>query len=370
LRDIESWVMQLDRDRDNLAFQPASLPRFTGRETELDLLWSSLVDHTGAVALVNSEPGSGKTTLAQQFAQAAQDHFRGIVWVDCADRAPEFMAGDLARQLGAQVEVFGREAFVQLGEIARRRRLLGVLDDVRDPDVLAAASEGFCSVIVTTGSATLEMPPHVASLAIDPHPTGRAVQPPDADSPEGRLWLAMSVCRPNGFPLALACDIAGLSSKDASAACEHLLAAGCVDPLDAPGRTLRLPAHTRQALEGPAESGALRRRHAEILWSVFRQREDLRTEFAAELEHALHWAFVKDWSIAVPLARHAFNFFKEAQRPCEAALVFRRLRASALDRNDLAVVEQCDWELSWIEDSHGAIKSTMPPGEQLGFDFA
>jgi hypothetical protein len=364
LREIEAWVMQLASERDKPAFSPAALTRFSGRETELELMWSALVDNTGGVALMSPMPGSGKTALAQQFAHSAQDHFRSILWADCADRAPEFIAGDLARQLGARVEVFGREAFGFLGGIVSRHRLLVVLDDVRNPDVLAAVPAGFCSALVTTRSATIELPPHIGSLAIDPH-RSVAPPPPDPGSAEGRLLHAMTVCRPNAFPLALSAEIAGLEARQAREICDALIAAGHADPVDAAGKSIRLPAHSQQ----PPDI-AHRAKHAQVLLSVFRQPREVRAEFAAELENALDWSFANHWGAAVPLARHAFKFFNDERRPCEAALIFRRLRAAALERNDHAVAEQCDWELSWIEDSRGSIKSAAPPVEQLGFDFA
>lgn len=97
LRAVASWLLTLDRPGQTKLFEPARLPWFQGRAAELELLWDRLVDDSGTVIL-EGEPGSGKSCLAQEFARAAAGHFRDIVWVDCGCRSPAFMAGDLESQ--------------------------------------------------------------------------------------------------------------------------------------------------------------------------------------------------------------------------------------------------------------------------------
>ena len=43
----------------------------------------------------------------------------------------------------------------------------------------------------------------------------------------------------------------------------------------------------------------------------------------------------------------------------------RKLRRTAISRKDATVVEQCDWELSWLTDRDGAVQSPAIGGEQL-----
>lgn len=323
------------------------------------------MDNAGAVVLVNPEPG-GKTSLALQFAHAARDHFRSVLWTACAGSSPEFIAGGLARQLGARVEAFGREAFAHLGEIARRHRILIVLDELDDPAVLAAAPQGSCSALATARSVSPGLPPHASVLPIGSLPPPPPAPLPAPGSSEHRLLHAMATCRPAAVPLALAGAIFGLPPQDAAAAAQSLLAAGWADPLDAAGSFLRLPAHASRALPGAAP---LRRKHAEALLALFRANGP-RAECAAEIEHALHWASQAAWDLAVPLASLAFRFFLDHSRPCEAALLFRRLRDAAHTRGDAEVASRCDSELFWIEDSRGEIKFAAPPRDQLAFDFS
>ncbi|MCX6625282.1 MAG: hypothetical protein NTY38_30325, partial [Acidobacteria bacterium] len=335
LRAIERWVIGLYGEMEERLFVPARLPRFAGREPELARLWEKLVDNCGTVVVTNPEPGSGKTSLAQQFASAANDHFRDVVWVECGDRSPAFIAGELAVKLGA-----------------KGRRVLVVLDDVREDAPILPAPEGLVSLIVTTRNVNLQIPGHVTVMPIE------AVQPdapgswPSAEADEGRLWRAMSACRPNGLLLSLAAEVAGLSAEEARAACGRLVADGWVDPVDEGGKRFRLPAHSCGGYDRP------HRQHAETLCAIFREHRDQPArcaEVASELEHSLGWAFGDDWSLATRLARYAFQFWLDQQRLREAVLIFERLRDAALERQDLEVARQCNRELSWLRNDGGEI---------------
>src|ERR1039458_7327635 len=64
---------------------------------------------------------------------------------------------------------------------------------------------------------------------------------------------------------------------------------------------------------------------------------------------------------SVTLASRAFAFLSAEGRWPEAADIYIRLRDAARDRDDSQVVENCAWELSWIQDEGGEIR--RPPAE-------
>src|SRR5689334_20312772 len=98
IRAIERWAVAL-HDTPPGAFVPAPLPWFEGRTQELDFLWRALVDQAGSLALVNPEPSTGKSALAQTFARAAAGHFREVLWIACGDRPSTSILGELGSRL-------------------------------------------------------------------------------------------------------------------------------------------------------------------------------------------------------------------------------------------------------------------------------
>jgi len=81
LRQLERWVMDLEPPLPS--WQPAALAWFTGREQELEQLWTRLVDVPGTCILA----GNGKTALAQEFARQARHNFRELLRVDGEGRS-------------------------------------------------------------------------------------------------------------------------------------------------------------------------------------------------------------------------------------------------------------------------------------------
>ncbi len=344
LRDLERWVLSL-HPQDRPRFEPARLPWFEGRSDELAELWEALVDAAGCCVLVNAERGSGKTCLAQHFARSAGEHFRDVVWVDCAGRPAASVRGEIAARLQATGAV---------ESVLREHRLLLVLDDLDRPMPVFAG--GRTSVLVTTRH-ELDLQAGARVMRLAP-----AARPAPGDAGDPRLWCAMSVCRRNDVPLALAARIAGLDSGAAQAACERLVAARAIDPFDAERQRFRLAARPEADLE------ELRKRHAAELRASFarwRQNPAECLELLAEAEAAFDWAAPRDWPLATTLAFSVFALLESQGRLAEAAEVCDRLRSAALERNDARIAAECAWRVSWIRNEGGDMRPLPVVGEQL-----
>jgi hypothetical protein len=370
LRAIEKWVISLHQQGELPAFLPAHLPWFQGRERELDALWETLADDAGVVVLANSAPGSGKTSLAHEFARAASGHFRDILWIECGSRSQASIAGELASQLGVRLDEPVEESLVRLEGLIGEHRLLLVLDDVMEETPILAPLEGRCSVLITTQSGELKLPPHVRIMHVE-----NAIHSTLADLPAGsverRLWEAISICRRHGFPLELPARIARINGSDAKAAVERLVAQRWIDPVDAAGTRFRVGAISSSVKLPDADYEMLRRRHAVAL------NEDLATWRAhparckallAELEIGFQWAMRSDWNLATSLTDRAFAFLKAEGRLPEAARIYTQLRQAAEHKQDERVIQNCSWELSWIWDESGNVFSPVI-GDQLAFRF-
>ena len=371
LRAIERWVLGIHLENQPAAFVPARLAWFEGREHELETMWESLVDEAGSVVVTNATAGSGKTSLAQEFARAASGHFRDIAWVGCGDRSRASLVADLGRQLGVPIEGTTEEVAARIQHVLEEHRLLVVLDDLTGEAPVLTSPGARTSVLITTRSRMVEVPPHARVLEI-----GRALQPVLirllADSAERRLWEAMSVCRQHAFALDLAARIANMGADEAGEASRRLVEECWIDPFDAAGARFRAGAGRLAATPPGADYAALHRRHAETLNGIFskwRTEPGLCAGYLAEWEAAFQWALGSDWRLAIGLAERAFAFLRHQWRWPEAVRIYRQLLHAAGERQDRQVAERCAWELSWIADEYGRIR--RPPGEggQLAFDW-
>ena len=336
LRRIERWIVGLHRD-DQPSAVPAPLPWFRGRERELAALWSALVDESGMVVLLNPQPRSGKSALAQEFARLASGHFRDIVWHG---------SGDLRTFL------------------PRHRQLL-VLDALGNEPPAVACEQGRASVLITSRRRDLNFPPHARIIEIDCVDSGGHVEWPSEPS-EIKLLEAMSVCRPQSVPLQLAARVAGLNDPDARSIADRLAERRLIDPVEATSTYFRL-------IHGKEPTDALRLRHSQILHKAFsdwRKQPEPCSLFLGELEPGFEFAAVSDWNLAIRLAAHAFAFLRAVERLPEAVRLYSRLRDAARERNDEETVQNCCDELAWISDGQGATRSIYVSADQLRFEFA
>ncbi|MCW5981709.1 MAG: TIR domain-containing protein [Bryobacteraceae bacterium] len=371
LREIAKWVLSLHPDvASQLA--PDPLPWFDGRGPELNELRETLADAAGAVVLINDRPGSGKTALAQQFAHSASPWFRDIVWVDCGGRSQTAVVSELASHVGVAAEGSLPVIAAAINSALTNRRLLIVLDDLDrslpfDPPVKARSS-----LLVTTRREDFKTPEHATVMRVGAVGVPPSGQPADSDA--RRLLQAISACRPNGFPMALAARIAGLDEGAAAAACACLQAERRIDPFVAPRGRYRLNGCGRLAEELPApDTEALRRRHAEELTALFaewRTQPDRSAQLLPELDSALEWALRVDWNLAKRLAECAFAAQQSQARRLDAAGTLDCLLAAAEKRRDEEVAAMCRWELSWLRDFESNVQRPPAAGDQLAFDFS
>jgi len=362
LRAIEGWALSLDPQSESHTFVPARLPWFEGRQSELEALWMALVDQAGTVILSSDSPGSGKTSLAQEFARAAGGQFRDVLWIECGGRSRVSIAGELAVQLDARLQGGGEEWIAALGRVIDSHRLLIVLDDVTGDIPVVPAPEGRASLLITTRM-PIEDAISVAPVETFPDQFETAIDPQDEP-----LWEAMSVCGPLGFPLEFAARIAGITDGDARAACQRLTDRRWIDPVDAGGSRFRLSARGGAAWQ----SEAARVRHAEELnktFAAWRSQPDRCRVLLAEMESAFQWTLVSDWNLAVRLAGRAFGFLSGEGRLHEAVELYSELRDAARARQDLQVAEDCSAELAWLQDDSGDIRRRAVSGGQLALDF-
>lgn len=365
LRGVERWTMEM-HELPEQRFGPARLPWFQGRRQELEQLWDALVDNAGLSVLVQSGASNGKTSLAQEFARQAGPHFRDVLWVSCSGRSREAIAGNLAEQLGVELRGMPEDPLASVLESAGKHRVLVVLDDLAVP-LMAPVSGRLASVLITGRS----QQPRTRRIRLEGRPQFAPGRP--AGEADSRLWRAMAVCRPQGFPLDLAARVADLPAADARAACARLVDLRLADPFDAAGEILRLNALSFSEAGRSVDLQPLRRRHAESVDAALVQLagDCARCEqYLAEFQPAFEWAAANDWPLAVSLGRHAFAYLRGRSRRTESDAVLVALRNAADRVNDWWVADECSWELSWIRNvPHTGRGRDLEEGDQLGFDF-
>lgn len=350
IRAIEEWIMRLHQLPERRSFVPARLPWFEGRRDELEFLWRSLVDEPGTAVILNSNPGSGKTSLAQEFARQSAGHFRDALWIDCSERSNASIAADIAGQFGV------------VGE----HRVLLVLDDARPAITIPADPDGRASVLITTRSEELPPSPGLRVLRIAPPPEALVTAPDDPV--DRRLWHAMAVCRRGGFALDFVAEIAQLRASEAHGACTRLIEARVADPLDDVARRLRLNVRPAASLESE------RKRHAEIIEAALARRTTdpgAAQQYIPEFLPAFQWAATADWHLAASLARRAYAFLRDSGRVAEGVELLLTLRDRADAVGDWDVSDECSSELSWVRNTPYRAPNRGPvEGAQLALDFA
>ena len=302
--------MELDAEPLIRTFEPARPVDVAGSPAELSRLWDALVDHCGSSVIVHPDSGGAASRLAQHFISEAGKHFRDVLWVECADRSESFILGEIAAGLGVTVEASDPQPAATLAAALEQQRVLLVLDDVRDAPPFVVPADGFASLLMTTRDAHLTLPAHVARVELAGPPQAVPPRSPTGAGSASMLLRAMSVCRENRVPLALAGDIAGLSGAETVAGAAELVESGQIEALDNPATCYRL-VHGARPEAQPEEMGTLRRLHADALCRAFRAHEaqgQACRPLVAELESAMTWALANDWEMAVRLVRLACQF--------------------------------------------------------------
>jgi hypothetical protein len=319
----------------------AHIPWFFGREAELGRLFEALVDSGGGQIRVTSKGRVGKTALAQEFARNAADHFREVLWVGCGDRSAAAIRGDLTRQLGAEMER-------SIPALLHEHRLLVVLDDLRGPVPMELSPGARTSVLITSRES------FEGSMELD------ALQP---DSPETRvaeddvpMWRALSCCWPLGANVEFAARVAGIAEPAAVSIVQRLISSRTVDPVDA----ARVRLNVSSTLE------EFRQRHARAVMSGF-YKSPASDDLIPEMLPALQWAQKNDWELACALGQRASDFLRNRYRNAEAAEILKSLRAAAENRKDLKTINNCDYELSWLQDGSDRVRYPVTVAEQLSF---
>jgi hypothetical protein len=362
LRELQRWAVSLHVPQDAAPMVPARLPWFAGREAELQRLWEDLADSCGAVALYGGA-GSGKTSLAQEFARRAGGQFRGVIWV-FGGRRDASVSSELALQLGLPLDLEPTDLLVRIESVLERHRLLVVLDDWQHRLPLPLVFERRSSLLMSTRNEGLGLP-RAATIRLER--TGGVVAPPQEPAPL-RLWQAMSACEPMAADLELAGRVAGLSPPEVFDACRRLVELGLADPWDGAGERFRMNAASRATAALQPGSEPARRRHAECLHGIFsgwNDHPEVCGRYVPEIETALGWALEADWDLAAGLALRAFDFLRSQGRTREGADILMELRRSARMRQQRLVEERCDWELSWVQDESGATRRPFAPGQQM-----
>jgi hypothetical protein len=367
LRAIEKWAMELHSFSEQRSFSAARLPWFEDREDELDLLWETLVDRAGTAVVLNPASASGKTSLAQEFARRAAAHFRDILWIACGDRSPASIAANLADQIGVNCQGEAGEALAGLMDLAGKHRVLIVLDDVQ-PALAIPDWHGRASLLVTTRSTQINASLAAQLIRIDRTPEFQLAVP---DNPvDLRLWRAMAVCCPSGFPLELAVRIAGIEQIEVQASCTRLIQSRLVDPVDDVRGWLRLSA---SSIAAAGDLPEIKRRHAELVHEIasgWAKEPDSTKQYIAEFMPAFRWAADNNWTLAPRIIRHAFAFLRHHGRLAEGGGMLIALRDAADQRCDWEVSDECSWELSWIRGLPYRRVGWAPiDGAQLHLDF-
>jgi hypothetical protein len=348
LHALQRWAMSL-HPADGGGFAPAHQPYYAGRDAELKYLRTSLVDRPGVVVIAGA-PGSGKTSLAQEFALRDQAFFRKVAWVSCRGRSTPCIVNDLASQLGLKSS---RATADSISSVFDEHRVLAVLDQLENTNLVHKLRGGAASVLITRSQPL----PGENTLELDAMTTAAADLP--GSSEQQALWEAMTVCRADQLPVQLAAAIAEVPMQRAADACRGLSERRLIDPLDEASGSWRLNSAAPMIQSRELE---LRRRHASWVSRA------LATNIV-EAKAAFDWACAADWETAAPLGKQIFSFLKGEGRSEEASSVLEKLQAAAVARGDSKTVEFARYELSWISGSQWIYPGAAAGVEQLGFDF-
>ncbi len=156
IRDTITWLkgrQSLQRLSGNKApvYLPEYRPKdFVGRSAYMTKLQDEFFPYPGKF-LLYGEPGSGKSTIALQFAWDAQKDLDAVIWQTCGQRSLDAITAELVERLPSRSEDLPPDQQRQAAkEWLRQRQSLLILDDVWSPDVIQLEPKGACSVLYTS----------------------------------------------------------------------------------------------------------------------------------------------------------------------------------------------------------------------------
>ena len=336
LRKIKCWLLGL-QTRSELDFESARPACFHNRVAELETLWQALADAPGAAVLT----GTGKTTLALEFARQSAQEFEGTVWLSCAGESLAALAGEMGAQLGMTLPGDEEANLRHVLSFCGQRRLLVVLDDAPEGAARLIAG-GRSSTLLTTSGAG---PAGCARLVLqDLTPPS---DPADLDLRHTHLLAAASACSGAPFRPWLVAELACVDQPVASELLGDLTNRGVAIQLDA--RFYSIP---------PGKpSGAQSRAHAQALARHFASWAQPESQCAADLPQlrlALRWALSQDeedgeaWQQACELARRGVALLKQNSRQAEAFELLEAVADAAELREDRRMLEDCTRDQYWI----------------------
>ncbi len=156
IRDTITWLKgRHGLQRLSGSKAPVYLPEyrpkdFVGRSTYLATLRDEFFPEPGKF-LLYGEPGSGKSTIALQFAWDAQKDLDAVIWQTCGQRSLDTITSELVERLPIEVKTLPPDQQrAAAKEWLRQRQSLLVLDDAWSNDVLQLEPKGACSVLYTS----------------------------------------------------------------------------------------------------------------------------------------------------------------------------------------------------------------------------
>jgi len=148
-RQIRTWLLtERPVKPPHVNLLPTRPPLFIGRDADIEDLHQRL--RPGVVLGLSGMPGSGKTTLALEFAHRHQTEFESVYWLPCESGSLPTIAGDLAAQLNLSLSGDIHQMVAELKRICGRKRCLLILDNVEHEDPGALIPGGQASVLITT----------------------------------------------------------------------------------------------------------------------------------------------------------------------------------------------------------------------------
>jgi tetratricopeptide (TPR) repeat protein len=149
-------------------FLPDYRPQdFVGRATQLELLRNRFTAEP-TIFLVHGEPGTGKSTLALQFAWEAQKDFDAVIFQTCGQRPLDAITGELVERLPIEVKTLAPDQQrAAAKDYLRRRDSLLILDDVWSPEVRRLEPGPACSVLYTSRKQALAGVASAQSLELE-----------------------------------------------------------------------------------------------------------------------------------------------------------------------------------------------------------